>query len=71
MTGKALRAFRQSLGLTDRGFARALGQSDAADGSTVRAWERGDKRVPVVVETLVALAEDIPGVHQWLINRAN
>lgn len=69
MTGDDLRAFRQSLGLSDRGFARALGQSEATDGATVRHWERGRAPVPVLVETLVAIASDVPAVRDWLRER--
>jgi transcriptional regulator with XRE-family HTH domain len=69
MTGAELRAFRKNLGLSDRGLARAIGLSDTSDGSTIRKWERDAVPVPLWVETLIAMADEVNGVREWLRER--
>lgn len=69
MTGANLRAFRQSLGLTDRGFSRALGLPETTDGAMVRKWERDLNPVPRLVVTIVELAERYPEARELLRER--
>lgn len=45
MTPAELKSARQTLGLSARGLAQALGMSPSS-GRTVRRWERGDFPVP-------------------------
>lgn len=67
MTPDDIRSFRQSLGLSAGAFARALGVSD---GSRIREWESGRKEPHAAVLTIIELADDVPAVRKWLIDRA-
>lgn len=67
MTPADLRSARQSLGLSQAEFARAVG---VASDRTVRKWEDGERDIPGPVAVLVILAEQIQAVADALRQRA-
>jgi DNA-binding transcriptional regulator YiaG len=69
MTGTQLKTFRYGLGLSSRGFAKALGLP-GWDGAQVRGWETGKREVPWAVQTLIEMVEACPQAREWLEQRA-
>lgn len=67
MTPADLKTARQSLGLSQAEFARAV---SVASDRTVRKWEDGERDIPGPVAVLMALAEQIPAVADALRQRA-
>lgn len=66
MTPAELKIARKTLGLSQEGFARAMGLTGVHSDRTVRRWEDAERDIPGPVVVLTGLLLRLPAVRKVL-----